>query len=757
MQKYNLQPGTGFIKRRVNLAGQDPIYQQIWDECYNPKTGALFFAEHCCYTRNNGIVKYNPRDYQKEMLFLMNNHQSVISLIARQMGKCCSGDTMITVRDDTGVVTKMAITDLFRVAQKCGKQLLQSEESKTIGHPKKFIATYELNNYEALTDTGWESIKKMHQTVFYNVWKLKTETHQLSCADMHLVFNANMAPIYVDELVVGDAIWTDTGLENVVSLQKTDTQENMYDLELGNDSNHRYYTNGILSHNTVTSCCYILWYGMAFPEKDILITSFGEKSAVENMSKIKSMYEYCPDFLKIPIIKNNETSLIFSNGTRIYCRPTTPKAPRGLSPAIIYCDEFAFVGGTSSAQKSLENQQEFYAAISPALSATHGKLFITSTPISETDLFYRLWAGAINKTDDNNLDLPKDYALSKNGVLYDDQNLFHKKEDAEAFITELPENERSLYKPVSIEPEGNNGFASIFADWTKDPEKTEEWARRQRLQNGLEFFSREFECRFIGKSKTLVNSDKMRELIDGTRDATYKYVIDNDVRFYKELDPASKYLIALDPSMGVSGDFAAMQIFEFPSFEQVGEWMSDSLNQNGQVEKMRVVTDWIYEDLRAKGSMRPNIYWTFENNTVGEGFLCALREKAMEEGSPEKYIQHAQLITEYGNKRIGWTTDKRNKATACSQLKTRIENGSMVVHSKAYVQQLSNYTLKEVSYSATDGNHDDLISASLLVIMMYLQEMNSLDLLQPIETKKDGTPEEVLKEWLGDYFNSPFM
>lgn len=757
MQKYNLQPGTGFIKRRVNLSGQDPIYQQIWDECYNPKTGALFFAEHCCYTRNNGIVKYNPRDYQKEMLFLMNNHQSVISLIARQMGKCCSGDTLITVRDNTGVATKMAITDLFRVAQKCGKQLLQTEEAKTIGQPKKFIASYELNTYEALTDTGWKSIKKMHQTVLYNVWKLKTETHQLSCADMHLVFNANMTPIYVDELVVGDAIWTDTGLEDVVSIQKTDTQENMYDLELGNDSNHRYYTNGILSHNTVTSCCYILWYGMAFPEKDILITSFGEKSAVENMSKIKSMYEYCPDFLKIPIIKNNETSLIFSNGTRIYCRPTTPKAPRGLSPAIIYCDEFAFVGGTSSAQKSLENQQEFYAAISPALSATHGKLFITSTPISETDLFYRLWAGAINKTDDNNLDLPKDYALSKNGVLYDDQNLFHKKEDAETFITELPENERAIYKPVSIEPEGNNGFASIFADWTKDPEKTEEWARRQRLQNGLEFFSREFECRFIGKSKTLVNSGKMRELIDRTRDATYKYVIDNDVRFYKELDPASKYLIALDPSMGVSGDFAAMQIFEFPSFEQVGEWMSDSLNQNGQVEKMRVVTDWIYEDLRAKGSMRPNIYWTFENNTVGEGFLCALREKAMKEGSPEKYIQHAQLITEYGNKRIGWTTDKRNKATACSQLKTRIENGSMVVHSKAYVQQLSNYTLKEVSYSATDGNHDDLISASLLVIMMYLQEMNSLDLLQPIETKKDGTPDEVLKEWLGDYFNSPFM
>ena len=758
MQRYNLQPGTGFIKRRVNLAGQDPIYQKIWDECYNPKTGALFFAEHCCYTRKNGIVKYNPRDYQKEMLFLMNNCDSVISLIGRQMGKCCSGDTSVSVRNKvSGLAEITTLKKLFNEFKRCGSQLVDEEQNVDDPHFKKFVDGYKSNRFEVLTDTGWKDVAKIHKTVPYELWSLKTKTHYLVCADRHLVFDEQMRPVYVDELQEGMKIWTDMGLEDVTSFQKSPKQENMYDLELGDDSNHRYYTNGILSHNTVTSCCYILWYAMAFAEKDILITSFGEKSAVENMSKIKSMYEYCPDFLKIPIIKNNETSLVFSNGTRIYCRPTTPKAPRGLSPAIIYCDEFAFVGGNSSAQKSLENQQEFYAAISPALSATHGKLFITSTPISETDLFYRLWAGAINKTDDNNLDLPKDYALSVDGVLYDDQNLFKVKEEAEKYVEALPEDIRQKYKVVPIEPEGNNGFASIFADWTKDPEKTEEWARLQRRRNGEEYFQREFCLKFIGKSKTLVNSDKMRELIDGTRDATYKYVIDNDVRFYKELDPASKYLIALDPSMGVSGDFAAMQIFEFPSFEQVGEWMSDSLNQNGQVEKMRVVTDWIYEDLRAKGSMRPNIYWTFENNTVGEGFLCALREKAMEEGSPEKYIQHAQLITEYGNKRIGWTTDKRNKATACSQLKTRIENGSMVVHSKAYVQQLSNYTLKEVSYSATDGNHDDLISASLLVIMMYLQEMNSLDLLQPIEHKKDGKPEEVLKEWLGDYFSSPFM
>ena len=243
-------------------------------------------------------------------------------------------------------------------------------------------------------------------------------------------------------------------------------------------------------------------------------------------------------------------------------------------------------------------------------------------------------------------------------------------------------------------------------------------------------------CKFIGKSGTLVESSIMRELMDRTKHITYEFLIDGDIRFYKNLDKNMKYLVAIDPAMGVTGDFSAIQVFEFPSFIQVAEWMSDTTNQNDQVEKLKSLIEWMYTDLKAKGCRSPEIYWSLENNSVGEGFICSLREKAFNSGSekPQDYIKRGILITETGNKRMGFTTSKRTKTMACAQLKNFLENRRIVINSKEYVQQLSNFTMKEVNYSSEgQGLHDDLITASLTIMLMYIQCKNSLDLTMPID------------------------
>lgn len=165
--------------------------------------------------------------------------------------------------------------------------------------------------------------------------------------------------------------------------------------------------------------------------------------------------------------------------------------------------------------------------------------------------------------------------------------------------------------------------------------------------------------------------------------------------------------------------------------------MDDKLNQNDQVEKLKALIEWMYTDLRTKGCIRPEIYWSFENNSLGEGFVCSLREKSSINGleKPQDYIKRGLLITENGNKRIGFTTTKRTKTMACAQLKNLLENNRMIINSNEYVKQLSNFTLKEASYSSEGkGLHDDLISASLISILVYLQCKNSLDLTMPIDT-----------------------
>lgn len=116
---------------------------------------------------------------------------------------------------------------------------------------KKFTETNGVNGYSVMTDTGWAPIKNIHTTVEYEIYELELNngSHKLRCADNHILFDKDMHEMFVKDLNVGDLVFTDTGLSEVTSIFKTDEFEEMYDLEV-NSNNHRYYTNGILSHNT---------------------------------------------------------------------------------------------------------------------------------------------------------------------------------------------------------------------------------------------------------------------------------------------------------------------------------------------------------------------------------------------------------------------------------------------------------------------------------------------------------------------------
>lgn len=117
-------------------------------------------------------------------------------------------------------------------------------------YDRKFIDTIEIDEWEVETDSGWSDIKAIGKTIEYDEWVLITQTHNLTCADTHIVFDENMNEIFVKNLIVGDKIQTKNGLEVVCKCYNSDKKSNMYDLQL-EDINHRFYTNGILSHNSM--------------------------------------------------------------------------------------------------------------------------------------------------------------------------------------------------------------------------------------------------------------------------------------------------------------------------------------------------------------------------------------------------------------------------------------------------------------------------------------------------------------------------
>lgn len=273
------------------------------------------------------------------------------------------------------------------------------------------------------------------------------------------------------------------------------------------------------------------------------------------------------------------------------------------------------------------------------------------------------------------------------------------------------------------------------------------------VQNGNKFYANNIlvhNCEFIGKSNSLIDAMILRQKILEANNKTYLQVIDNDVRIYTDINPWKKYLVAIDTSMGTDGDFAAIQVFSTPNLEQVAEWQSDKLNQNNQIEKLKTIIDWLYKEIKKNGNKNPEIYWSLENNGSAEGFICALRELESQLGTT--YIKNGTLINENGNKRIGFTTTSRTKPMACSQLKILFESNRFKINSREYLIQLSNFAAKSaLSYSAKGDGHDDLITSSLTIILMYLQNKNANDLDMEIIPHSKQTIDNK------GYFEMPFL
>ena len=146
---------------------------------------------------------------------------------------------------------------------------------------RKFVNSIDLSNLEIETDSGWQPITSIHKTVPYDVWSIETSSGlTLDCADTHIIFDENQNEIFVKDVAENSTrILTKHGAELVVKVTRTSRQENMFDLTVDHPD-HRFYTNGILSHNTtIANALSYALYGQALTniKKENLINKINGK------------------------------------------------------------------------------------------------------------------------------------------------------------------------------------------------------------------------------------------------------------------------------------------------------------------------------------------------------------------------------------------------------------------------------------------------------------------------------------------------
>lgn len=245
------------------------------------------------------------------------------------------------------------------------------------------------------------------------------------------------------------------------------------------------------SGKSVTSVAWLLWYILFNPTKKVGVLANKGATAREMLGRLTLMLENIPFFLQPGCKTLNKGSIEFSNNSSIIAAATSASSIRGLSLNVIFLDEFAFVNDAAT----------FYTSTYPVISSGDDtKVIITSTPNGIGNQFYKLWEGAVTKTNE--------------------------------------------YQPFTIK-------------WWDVPGRDEAW-KKQTIANTSELqFSQEFEVNFIGSSNTLVAPDILLGL-----SSVEPIKRHNDVKYYQEPKEGHVYVMTVDVSKGRGQDFSTFNIID---------------------------------------------------------------------------------------------------------------------------------------------------------------------------------------------------
>ena len=463
---------------------------------------------------------------------------------------------------------------------------------------KKILNSLSVMNIRVKTDTGYEPVTDIHITQPYNHYIVNTSDYSLCCADNHILFDDLFGEVFVSDLGVGDFIQTESGPQRVVSIRREFGKSSMFDMTVDHP-NHRFYTNGILSHNTVSSAIFILHTILFNNDKNCMIVANKGDTAIEIVDKVKSIYTLLPFFLKPGVKTWNQKSLTFENGCRIKTSARSKTPAIGFTIDVLYLDEFAHIPSNII--------EPYYTAAFPTVSAVqNSKIIITSTP-NGMNLFHRLLTDAERPDGDplkNNYKPLRVYwyqvpgrfvtyirlnphKLYQYGVTKDDiykiifDNFGHLTKtkiefnmDQQKDVIHVFNNNRCTDEEVkSISFTASNGYETSIMTIAELTTWKDEAVKDI---GGEDAFNQEYGLRFINSSKSLLNEAIIDDLLKSKRNYVHEEIyefsrlrfayedlkwIDDDNVFAPVRRKEYRYVLSVDISEGLGQDYSIINIF----------------------------------------------------------------------------------------------------------------------------------------------------------------------------------------------------
>jgi len=665
---------------------------------------------------------------------------------------------------------------------------------------KKFVNTIFVDKELYVeTDYGMVPVTEINITQPFQRYRLELENGlYLEGADTHIVYCKDHEPKMLINLTENDYVITKQGLSKVKFIKKLKGKLSMFDLSI-DTSEMSYYSNDILSHNTVSAAIVILHFVLFNDDKGVMIVANKGKTVKEIIRKIKDIYKLLPFFIKKGVTNWNETQVSFENNSRIQTENRTKDPSIGFTIDLLYLDEFAHIPDNFI--------RDYYGAIIPVVSSIeNSRIIITSTP-NGYNMFWELMTSAELPDDDpmknpykamrvywtqvegredtkiKILDIKlKKFGLSKSSILREIREKYnitlykkHFGDDILDCVKYDVEDEKTYID--NIRKIRVNGIPlpelAVVSNWQENETK---------LLGSPEKFDQEYGLHFVTGDKILFNKETIDLLKSKQLPFDYmefpefkKLNIPYDsLKFVRNLDlfnPARVkdyyILISVDLSEGLAKDYSVINIFRLilRDKQEIEKYKYENLYELFKIEQIGLYRNNVYSIreiahifyLIAFEIFNPEkVKAVLEYNTYGAEFLAHLPNIF---DSNNNYSNSVFLRYKHNREdiigKIGLRLTKDKHLIIDKEFQQAIKHRKMILHSDININEITTFSKHEtfsgnISYRAESGNDDVVMSTITLstcfdnvgyknLVDMYTNTDLQGDVLRYIESITNNT------------------
>jgi hypothetical protein len=447
---------------------------------------------------------------------------------------------------------------------------------------------------------------------------------------------------------------------------------------------------------SITTCAFLLHTILFKENQNIAILANKFKTAQKLLSDLKRAYMFLPMWMQQGVIEWNKGNIELENGCKIMASSTSSDAIRGNAFNLIFLDEFAFVPAHIA--------EEFFNSVYPTITSGEStKVIIVSTP-KGMNMFHKMWTEA-------------------------------------------------MIDRKSTDPQVQwNGYEAFAIHWSMVPKpdgtglRDQNWKKTTIARSSPEQFRQEFECEFVGSANTLLAPETFNILKWASPikqyEAKYSQFQDGTKAFldvHAEPKPGHQYVLCADVAGGKELDSSALCVIDITSMPYIvcAKYKSDK------------ISPMLYPDVIADVATKYNSAYVLvetNDNDVAKTLQFNLEyENLITTTTKTKGTQVGGGFTK--NVEFGLRGNKATKRIGCSNLKTLIETGKLVIKDYHIILELHSFVANtRGSYSAEEGKHDDLVMCLVnfawLCNQNYFKEMTDVDVYSQLKNEYDAAVEE---------------